>query len=100
MGGFFLVCAGPQEDRRDKIARLQEAFADLGFSAPQFVKTDGYVLAAYPKFQNASAELKRYPDEDFALVCGTCLFDGVGLAPPASLYERAATRAGNNEEVM
>ena len=100
MGGFFLVSTGPDEDRQEEIAGLQQAFAELGFSAPEIVKTEEYVFAAYPKFQSASAGLKRYPSGDFAFVCGTCLFDGVGLVPAASLYERATTIPQMSEEVM
>jgi hypothetical protein len=99
MGGFFLVCVDPHEDRQEEIARLQEAFAELGFAPPEIVKAEGYVFGAYPKFQSASAGLKRYPNGDFAFVCGTCLSDGVGLAGAASLYDRAAT-SRISEEIM
>jgi hypothetical protein len=99
MGGFFLVCEGPHEDRREEVARLQEAFAELGFAPPEIVKAEGYVFGAYPKLQSMSAGLKRYPNGDFAFVCGTCLSDGVGLAGAASLYEGAVT-SRTSEEIM
>src|SRR3974390_984413 len=98
MGGFFLVSADPPEDRQDKVARLQGAFAELGFAPPEIVKAEGYVFGAYPKFQTTSAGLKRYPNGDFAFVCGTCLSEGVGLAPAALLYERATANSPISEE--
>ena len=100
MGGFFLVCAGPHENRQDEVARLQVAFAELGFAAPEIVKAEEYVFAAYPKFQSRSAGLKRYPNGDYAFVCGTCLFEGVGLAPAALLYNAAPTHSALSEEFM
>src|SRR5208282_3771527 len=100
MGGFFLVCAGPHEDRQDEVTRLQRAFAELGFASPEIVKAQGYVFCAYPKFQSPSVGLKRYPNGDFAFVCGTCLSEGIGLAPAALLYEGAAANSPVREEVM
>ena len=100
MGGFFLVCVGPHEDRRDEVTRLQGAFAELGFSPPEVVSAEGYVFAAYPKFQSRSVGLKRYPNGDFAFVCGSCLSEGVGLAPAALLYQRAAATSPISEQVM
>ena len=100
MGGFFLVCIGPHENRQDEVARLQGAFAELGFAPPEIVKAEEYVFAAYPKFQSRSAGLKRYPNGDYAFVCGTCLFEGVGLAPAALLYNAAPTHSALSEEFM
>jgi asparagine synthase (glutamine-hydrolysing) len=89
-GAFFLICRGPGEDRAHEVSALQKAFAELGFSRPEMVRSEGYVLAAYPKFQNQSARLKRYPNGDFAFVCGTCFSEGAGLTDAASLYEMTA----------
>src|SRR6516225_1414458 len=85
MGGFFLICTGPNEDRSDEISRLQKAFADLGFPLPEIVKEEGYLFAAYPKFQRRSAALERDPNGDFSFVCGTCLCEGGGLADVTAL---------------
>jgi hypothetical protein len=100
MGGFFLVCAAPNENRADEVTRLQEAFAKLGFGAPQIIKTPGYLFAAYPKFQSRSVGLTRYPNGDFAWVCGTCLSEGVGVAASNSLYQGATAGAPIEEGVM
>jgi hypothetical protein len=100
MGGFFLVCAGPHEDRRHEVTRLQAAFRELGFAPPEIVKAEGYVFGAYPKLQRRSVELKRYPNGDFAFVCGTCLSEGIGLAPAALLYEGAAATSPIGGEIM
>jgi len=100
MGGFFLVCAGPHEDRQNEVSRLQQAFAELGFALPEIVKAEGFIFAAYPKFQNRSVGLKRYPNGDFAFVCGTCLSEGIGLASGASLYERCVATSPIGEEIM
>src|SRR5215471_7036249 len=100
MGGFFLVCAGPHEDRQEEITRLLRAFADLGFAAPEIVKTDAYVFGVYPKFQSVSSGLERRPNGDFTFVCGTCLSDGIGLTPVSSLYGTAATTSRLSEEIM
>jgi asparagine synthase (glutamine-hydrolysing) len=100
MGGFFLICAGPNEDRADEINRLQRAFAELGFAPPEIVKGEGYLLAAYPKFHSRTADLKRYPNGDFGFVCGTCLCEGEGLADIASLHEGATARAPLSEKIM
>jgi hypothetical protein len=99
MGGFFLVCAAPNENRADEVTRLQEAFAKLGFGS-QIIKTPGYLFAAYPKFQSRSVGLTRYPNGDFAWVCGTCLSEGVGVAATNSLYEGATAGAPIEEGVM
>src|SRR5882672_6835484 len=100
MGGFFLVCTAPNENRADEVARLQQAFAELGFGAPQIVKTQSYLFAAYPKFQSRSVGLTRYPNGDFAWVCGTCLSEGVGVAATNSLYEGAAAGSPIEEGLM
>jgi hypothetical protein len=100
MGGFFLVCAGPHEDRQNEVTRLQGAFAELGFASPEIINAGGYVFCAYPKFQSRSVGLNRYPNGDFAFVCGTCLSEGIGLAPAALLYEGAAATSPIREEVM
>jgi asparagine synthase (glutamine-hydrolysing) len=100
MGGFFLVCAGPNEDRADEVARLQRAFAELGFAPPEIVEEEGYFFAAYSKFQSRSVALKRYPNGDFAFVCGTCLSEGGGLADVAVLYEGLAARAPISEKTL
>jgi hypothetical protein len=100
MGGFFVVCTAPNEDWADVVARLQSAFADLGFASPEIIKEEGYVLAAYPKFESRSAALKHYPNGDFAFVCGTCLAKGSGLASASSLYERAAAASPMDDEIM
>jgi hypothetical protein len=99
-GGFFLLCAGPNEDRTDEVARLERAFAELGFGCPEFVKDEGYVLAAYPKFQSRSVALERCPNGDFGLVCGTCLVDGIGLGSPAKLSENAAAALPFGRDIM
>jgi asparagine synthase (glutamine-hydrolysing) len=100
MGGFFLLCAGPEEDRADEVARLQRAFAELGFASPEILRDDGYVLVAYPKFQSQSVALQRYSNGDFGLICGTCLAEGVGLASPAALYEDAAAALPLSRDIM
>ena len=100
MGGFFLVCAGPHDNRQDEVAGLQVAFAELGFAAPEIVKAEEYVFAAYPKFQSRSAGVKRYPNGDFAFVCGTSLSEGIGLAPAALLYQTAAATSQPSEQIM
>jgi hypothetical protein len=100
MGGFFVVCADPHEDRHAEVTRLQGAFAELGFAPPEIVEAEGYVFGAYPKLQSRSAGLKRYPNGDFAFVCGTCLSEGTGLAPAASLHEGAAATSPMSEEIM
>jgi hypothetical protein len=90
MGGFFLVCAHPKEDREEEVTRLQKAFSELGFPAPEIVNEEGYLFAAYPKFRSRSANLKRYPNGDFGFVCGSCLREGGGLADVAALNEGAS----------
>ena len=99
-GAFFLICQGPGEDRAHEVNKLQKAFAELGFSPPEMVRTEGYVLAAYPKFQNGSAGLKRYQNGDFAFVCGTCFSEGIGLADAASLYEGTASTSCLRQKTM
>ena len=100
MGGFFLVCAGPNEDRSDEVTRLRKAFAELGFASPEIIKEEGYLLAVYPKFRSRSVALKRYPNGDFAFVCGTCLSAGDGLADVAALYEGVTAGLPMNDQVM
>src|SRR4051812_35007441 len=87
MGGFFLLCTKPGEDRTDEFRQLQQAFAELGFAAPEIVRTEACIIAAYPSFQSSSAALKRYPNGDFIFVCGTCLSErGIGTAAAEPLY--------------
>jgi len=93
MGGFFLVCAHPNEDRAVEVTRLERAFAELGFAPPEIVKEEKYLFAAYPKLESRSVNLKRYPNGDFGFVCGTCLCEGGGLVDVAALYE-GASRTG------
>src|SRR5215468_6632385 len=100
MGGFFLVCTRPNEDREDEVCGLQRAFAELGFAPPEIVKSDAYFFAAYPKFQSKSVALKRFPNGDFGFVCGTCLREGQGLADVGSLYEGVTARSPMSEEIM
>ena len=100
MGGFFLVCAGPNEDRADEVIRLQRAFAELGFAPPEIVKEEGYLLAAYPKFHARSVALKRYQNGDFGFVCGTCLCESGGLADVAVLHDGFTPRSPMSEQIM
>src|SRR5437660_8930474 len=100
MGGFFLVCTRPNEDREDEVHGLQRAFTELGFASPEIVKAEGYLFAAYPKFQSTSVGLKRYQNGAFGFVCGTCLREGDGLADVASLYEGATTGSPMSEKIM
>ena len=100
MGGFFLVCAEPNEDRADVVTHLQRAFAELGFASPEIVKEEGYLLAVYPKFNSESVTLKRYPNDDFAFVCGTCLSAGDGLADVAALYKNVSAGSPICEQIM
>src|SRR5882672_5535699 len=100
MGGFFLVCTRPNEDREDEVCGLQRAFTELGFASPKIVKAEGYLFAAYPKFQSTSVGLKRYQNGDFGFVSGTCLREGDGLADVASLYEGATARSPMSEKIM
>ena len=90
MGGFFLLCTKPGEDRADELRQLQKAFAELGFASPEIVRTASCVIAAYPSFQSNSATLKRYPNGDFIFVCGTCLSErGIGVAAAGSVHDGA-----------
>ncbi len=90
MGGFFLICRGPTEDRVDELHRLLTAFTQIGFSAPEIITDDAYILAAFPKFEAKSPELKRYPNGDFVFTCGTCISDqGVGLSAADAFYRSA-----------
>jgi hypothetical protein len=90
MGGFFLLCTKPGEDRSEELRQLQQAFSDLGFASPEIVRTESCVIAAYPSFQSSSATLKRHPNGDFIFVCGTCLSErGVGVAATGSCLDGA-----------
>lgn len=100
MGGFFLVCAEPDEDRADVVTRLRMAFAELGFAPPEIIKEEGYLLAAYPKFHSRSVALSRYPNGDFAFVCGTCLSAGDGLADVGALYEGVTAGLPMSDQIM
>src|SRR5215469_5522420 len=100
MGGFFLVCTRPNEDRQHEVTGLQRAFAELGFSSPEIVKETGYLLAVYPKFNAKSVNLKRFPNDDFAFVCGTCLSGGHGLTDVAALYRDVAAGLPTCEQIM
>ena len=100
MGGFFVVCLAPNEDRSEEVTRLQRAFAELGFGAPEIVRTRKYVFAAYPKFQSRSVGLTRCPNGDFAWVCGTCLSEGAGVTAANSLYEGLAAGSPIGQEIM
>lgn len=87
MGGFFLVSIRPNEDRSPGLRKLKQAFAELGFSAPDIVEAEDYVFAAYPSFVSRSIAMKRYPNGDFVFVCGTCISDdGIGTEAGVKLY--------------
>ena len=90
----------PNEDRADDVARLQSAFAELGFAPPEIVQEEGYLFAAYPKFQSRSVDLKRYPNGDFAFVCGTCLCEGGGLVDVAALHDILTACSPMSEQIM
>lgn len=101
MGGFFLLCTGPDKDRAEEVARLQRAFAELGFASPEIVKAKEYVFAAYPSFQSRSVSLKRCPNGDFVFACGTCLSDrGVGVAAAAELSGCTAAAPAADDAIM
>jgi asparagine synthase (glutamine-hydrolysing) len=101
MGGFFLLCRKPNEDRSDELRELQKGFADIGFAAPEIVADKHYVLAAYPKFQARAPEIKRHSNGDFLFVCGTCLSNrGVGLAAAKARYEAADEISPPADDVM
>lgn len=101
MGGFFLICVRPQEDRPAALTGMRQAFADLGFASPEIVEADNYVFAAYPSFESRSLAVQRYANGDFVFVCGTCVSDaGVGVAAAAVLHDRAKAASAPSEEIM
>lgn len=93
MGGFFLLSTAVVKDRSECFARLREAFAELGFAAPEIVEGEDYVLAAYPRFGGTSVDLQRYPNGDFVFACGTCVCDGGVGAAAAAVYDCAGAAA-------
>jgi asparagine synthase (glutamine-hydrolysing) len=99
-GGFFLVCAEPNEDRKKEVTGFLGAFAELGFASPEIVEAEGYVFAAYPKFQSKSVALERYPNGDFAFVSGTCLLEVAGLGTAGSSYQQTGAASHVSEEIM
>src|SRR5260370_129046 len=101
MGGFFLLCRKPDDDKAHELAQLQRAFAELGFASPEIIKAEQYIFAAYPSFQSSAVVLKRDPSGDFIFVCGTCLSErGLGVAAAASLYEGVGGPSPASEEIM
>src|SRR6266480_2520225 len=101
VGGFFLLCTGPNEDKSREVGQLQTAFAELGFASPEIIRTDRYIIAAYPSFQSRSAALKRYPNGDFIFVCGTCLSDrDIGIGAAACLDEGIEDPSPSGEDLM
>src|SRR5690242_7152237 len=81
MGGFFLLCTNSGQDRTCELNRLKKAFGELGFAPPELIRTETCVIAAYPNFESRSGGVKRYPNGNFAFVCGTCLSErSVGAA--------------------
>lgn len=90
MGGFFLLCMKSGQDRTCELNRLRQAFDELGFAAPELIRTETCLIAAYPNFASRSGGLKRYPNGDFAFVCGTCLSErSFGIGAAASFYDGA-----------
>ena len=106
MGGFFLLGAGSDQNRSQALTELSKAFAELGFAAPEVIKTDDYVFAGYPSLQDGSLALQRQQDGDFAFVCGTCICDrasGVAAALedfPAPAVEAADPLMGHYAAVI
>jgi hypothetical protein len=101
MGGFFLLLTGPNRDRSPGLARLQGAFAELGFASPEIVETDDYVFVAYPNFQNGSVALQRSPNGDFVFVCGTCVSDhGFGATAASPLRDCGDTAPAASDAIM
>jgi hypothetical protein len=101
MGGFFLVCKGPNRDRAAELAGLHRAFAELDFAPPEIIEDKEYVFAAYPTFGNGSISLRRYPNGDFIFVCGTCVSDsGIGAAAAARLAVGATTAPAADDPIM
>jgi hypothetical protein len=97
MGGFFLVCRGPNRERSAESAGLRRAFAELGFDSPEIIEARDYVFAGYRTFGNGSMSLTRSPNGNFVYVCGTCLDDsGFGAAAAARLHDCATTMANDS----
>lgn len=91
MGGFFLLCTNSGQDRTCELDRLKGAFGELGFAPPELIRTENCLIAAYPNFERRLGGLQRYPNGDFAFVCGTCLSErNAGIATAASLYDGGA----------
>jgi hypothetical protein len=100
MSGFFLVCKRPDDDRSSELKRLGQAFAELGFAAPNVIKAEDCVVAAYPSLESRSIALKRYPNGGFVLVCGTCISDsGTGVVA-AAMSSGCAKRPVSEDAVM
>jgi len=76
VSGFFLIRIQPNNDRSLEFKAMKQAFAEIGFSAPDIVQTSDYVLAAYPGIENKSLALERYGAGDFVFICGTCIHEG------------------------
>jgi hypothetical protein len=73
VSGFFLISIQPNNDRSLEFKAMKQAFAEIGFSAPDIVQTSDYVFAAYPDIENKSLALERYGSGDFVFICGTCI---------------------------
>ncbi len=101
MGGFFLLCTGPNRDRAAALSGLRRAFAELGFEAPQIIEARDYVFAGYPAFENGSVPLKRSPNGDFVYVGGTLVSEGgFGTAAAARFPDCAALAAAGDDPIM
>jgi hypothetical protein len=101
MGGFFLLSTRIDKDRSQDFARLQGAFAELGFASPEIVEAGDYILAAYPSFGSKSVALQRYPNGDFVFACGTYLCDrGVGTPAAAALYDCAGASPADDNAIL
>jgi hypothetical protein len=67
---------------------MKQAFAEIGFSAPDILETSDYVFAAYSGIENKSLSLRRYEAGDFVFICGTCISEaGIGVAAGNVLYQ-------------
>jgi hypothetical protein len=101
MGGFFLVCRGPNRDRSAELAGLRRAFAELDFAAPEIIEDRHYVFAGYRTLGSASMPLKRDPNGDFVFVCGTCVSDsGIGVVTAARLEEAGRSAPTGEDPIM
>lgn len=89
MGGFFILRENARAEDKATISQMNDAARNMGYGKPAILRQSGFKFFVFPKIGgDGQPAIRRYPNGDFAFVCGTLIYRGrVGEEAVDLLYQ-------------